>query len=1084
MADETKRFIIQTIYDSEGLKDYATDLENARAVSEKFGVDVSNSAKLLEQATTASFTKNDEVITRTTALIEDKGQKIKVVYDQMGENVRAVSATTLEYAGNNNVLGNELTKLVSRAVLVIPVWLALRAAFTGVLDIISSSIKFLVEWETQMAQIRLVSSASAQEMSNLSSQLLTLSSNYGIANKDIGDAAKIFLQQGTAIKDLGPLMDATAKLSLITGQTMTAAVSDLTAVMKAYNLQSSQAISIVDSLANVERLHAISATDLSNALKQVSSSAVATGTSLSGLVGYITAIESQTRDTGDKVGTTLKSMFDRITTTSAQSLQSLTGVPFYLDETGKATTTVTPVMRNLDSILGELSITYKGLTNAQKLQVDQLVGGTRNLNQAAALFNNFNESVQVQADSLFSLGKADEAVGILTDTMENRIKKLTGAWDEFIGSVANTDALKGATGLLTGLIEGASSIINPEDSQRKDALNQLGQNEQTNSRQQAFADALLQVQKQASDLNDVLERNPKAIDDARARTAIWASEINEVGKNFGITIDKTVTTPKQLVDSLTAQLDQIRNLKITGALDNIKNQIKSELINDTTDIQKIINGSINEDNASFLDPKKFQEASQVLQQFTQGIDTLTKEQGDKLKAAFSNFISPKDFQDLSKLIDNVIKSSQQLNDVDSRRSALLQDEIDKEKQSNAVVQSKILTEDQLNDKLRQIERDGITNGTSQLNIVNQEVALLQSQGDQLVKGLQTRLQTLETQQVQLEVAKKNADLQAQENIALNELKLNGASQLQILIQELAFMNQIGAKDEEISKKRQQIAIEEQNVQAQAQQALSDYALQTQKTQGSSEAQIIAERMELEKRLGIQKDGLDALKEQLQLLQAINKEHQTTPEQRLGNLARAIRTQQQNSDPFGFQSASYNFRAQQLSSQARFSGLSDDQINNILNPDQKFKSLLSPDLQDFAKNSDLLGGNIDKLARAIESLAQNVVKDAGTPLNPDDLPLIPSRASSNSSVTDTAIPNISRGQALNVGGTPMIQISIGNTSVYLNQNADNNTIAQAISSQLDRQNAQRKAEIISEVARQLRTPGTDLNKADKNNFQSF
>lgn len=1107
MADETKRFIIETIYNSQGLKTYTADIETARAVSKKFGIDLSSSAQILEQSTTKSFkTVGDQTLalTRTTALLQDQGKQTKIVYEKLGDQTRAVSASFVDFKSGTAQLSNEFRNLAIRAALVIPTWLLLRSVFTGVLSLIKDSLQFMIEWEYQMAQIRIVSNNSSREIESLSHALLTLSRDLGISNKDIGEAAKLYVQQGLAIKDVIPLMNATAKLSMLTGRTMTQSVEDLTAVLKAYRMESTDAINVVDALTNVELVHAVTTADLAEALKQVASTAATTGVSLSSLIGFITAIKSETRDTGNRVGLSLRTMFARITTASAEAIQTLTGVPFYLDQTGKATTTVTPVMRNLDAILAELSISFKSLTDAQKLQLSQLIGGTHRLNQASALFNNFNESVQAQADALFSLGRADKAVGVLTDTMQLRIKKLSGAWDEFVATVADTSTMKSATGFLTEIIRGASSSINPNEAYRTNALESLTKSQEQSARQQGFADALIEVQKQASQLAEIMERNPKAIDDARIRTAIWAEQINKVGKDFGIAIDKSVTTPTELVDSITQQLGQVRNLRVSGSLDTIKSDIKKEMVNAAADIRKIIEanfegqgitgrGSLKINGNRMFDglitlglSDELKNARKMFIDFEKET-FLTPEQGGELKNTFKDLLNPKDFADFSSLVDDLVKTQESLNNVESRRSKLLDDQIKKEEESKSITQSRMLTEDQLNEKLRQIEREGIINGTDRLDIVNQELTLLKSQGDQLANTLDTRMENLETEKIQLEVTKKRADLESRQAIALNDLKNHGATNLQILIQELAFLTKIGAKEDEIRKKRQEVAIEQQNVATTAQQTLIDAQVEALKTQGLGDAEIIKGRIELEKRLGVERKGVDALKEQLELLQAVNKERAKTPQQRLQDLSTAIKNKRKESDVSGFGGITFDMQAASMSQQARFAGLSDEEINRILRPASDIQVDLPNAIKELSQDNNSLGENIDKLALAIESLVQSVVQDESRPLDVTGYSLTVPSPSTTKAVPNNALsslPPISRGQTFGSGNNVMVQLQIGDTQVYLNKDSDRASITQMVTEQLDIQNEQRKTQIVNEIARQLRTPGTELHKADKANFNDF
>jgi TP901 family phage tail tape measure protein len=990
VANETKSFTIKTIYDSQGLKAYSNDLTIARSVSRRFAIELSDNAKILEQTTSRSFNRAGQAVNRTTAIIQDSGRKIKVVYDQMSDRTNFVSASFVKFRDNIAQTGLELQKLVARAGLVIPVWLLLRSAFTGVLNVIRDSLKFMIDWEFQMAQIRIVSNNTEQEIQNLSRSLLTLSRTLGISNSDIALGSKLYVQQGLAIKEIIPLMDATAKLSLLTGRTITQSVEDLTAILKAYKLESTEAIRVVDALTNVELVHAVTTADLTEALKQVASTAATTGISLESLIGFITAIKSETRDTANRVGLSLRTMFARISTSSAESLQTLTGVPFFLDDLGNATTQVTPIMRNLESVITELALVFPTLTNAQQAQVAHLVGGTHRLNQAFALFNNFTEGIQAQADALFSLGKADKAIGILTDTTELRIKKLKGAWDEFIASVADTSAIKEATGFLTDLIQGTTAIVNPDEAFRSGLIDQLTQSQQQATRQEAFASALLDVQKRAEELAKIVERNPEAIEQARIQTAIWAERINEVGREFGIAIDRSVELPGQLAGALNQQLSTIKEISVQGALDVIKRDIQKDLVNISTDIRKIIGenfkgqGLLGEGTFQGRQKEGFfanlittgledelKEARKIFIDFQNGI-FISPEQGEKLRNTFKNLLDEKDFADFSRLVNELVQAQESLISVESRRSQLLDQINAKLEEQNRIQQSNRLTQEQIEEKLLQIERNAIENSTDRLSIINQEIDLLKSQEDTLEGVLETRLRNLETEKLSLEVARRRAETESRQRVALNQLTNRGATNLQILIQELAFLEKIGAKEDEIRQKREQIAIERQNVEKNAIDAIVDAQIDLLKIQGQSEIQLIQSRLELEKRLGIEREGLDALRQQLELAKAIAKENQKSREDRLKELRQAIIDRRKEESPS--RQARLDLQESNLVFSAKFAGFSQEEIDKILRPAESVKNLLPDSLDNLAQKNDDLGFTISDLARAVDGLTEAVLRE--------------------------------------------------------------------------------------------------------------
>jgi len=228
-----------------------------------------------------------------------EGQKIVVNGLKQIEKGTKEVGTGVKKAGS---MMDDAIRAFRRVLIVVPMWALFRGIMQGVIGTLKEGFQFLVDWEYEMAQIRMVTQASSDQMKSLSISLLNLAKNLGISHKDLGEGAKLWIQQGRAIEEVIPLMDTTAKLSMITGRSMRDSVEDLTAVMKAYNIEAEESMRIVDSLTNVEIKHAITTDVLVAALKNSAAVAAQMGVSFEQLQGIITASHTVTRSAGSKVG--------------------------------------------------------------------------------------------------------------------------------------------------------------------------------------------------------------------------------------------------------------------------------------------------------------------------------------------------------------------------------------------------------------------------------------------------------------------------------------------------------------------------------------------------------------------------------------------------------------------------------------------------------------------------------------------------------------------------------------------------------------------------------------------------------------
>lgn len=595
MADESKEVVLKFTGDVTNLLKSITTAEDA---TRRMQTTLGQQGKAVSQILGKSFSNFQQVST-----VDAQGQlknfgneigqtstKVKLANGTIGtytETAKRMTDGNIKVVGSfkeaslaTESYGEAMGRLLKRALITIPVWMLLRTVLTGTIKLFKSSIKFLIDWEYQMAQIAIVGNATKATLSVLSSALLQLGKDFGISIKDLGEASKLWAQQGRAMEEIIPLMRATAQLSLLTGQTTVQSVEDLTAITKAYGIEAKDTITIIDSMTNVMLKHAITAGDLASAYKQVASTASSLGVSFDELTGYITAIRTVTRDSGNKIGLSLRTMFSRITTSSAEAIQQLSSVPLYLDNTGKATFAVTPRMRALGDIISELSLKFGTLGNAQKSQLANLVGGVRRQNQVFALFDNFTESVQAQTDSIFGLGKSSSAIAILTDTAKIGIDKLKNSWASFVDSVANSEVIKNVINGLTSAVEVLDKVLAPDKFDYKNTLNGLNKQNDAYSRQRKYLDGINALIIQSEQLEGQRTRatveQAKIIDD---QANIYRKAFNEASKVAGI--DFKVSSEGGLgglVEELQAVSEEAKELNLQALVGQQIVAIKTEAL--------------------------------------------------------------------------------------------------------------------------------------------------------------------------------------------------------------------------------------------------------------------------------------------------------------------------------------------------------------------------------------------------------------------------------------------------------------------------------------------------------------------------
>jgi len=716
---------------------------------------------------------------KTLTFVDGKFKGVKRSLKDVTKEMLKQQAAAKKTSKATKTFAQNVSFLTKRALTVIPVWLALRSVFTGFTRILSSSIKFLIDWEFQMAQIEIVGSESAESIDILSDSMLNLATSLGISNDQLGEAAKLFIQQGRAAKAILPLLDSTAKLTLLTGNTMVKSVEDLTAILKAFNIPAEKSITVIDLITNTMLNNAITAGDLTAAYKQVASSAAVLGISLAGLTGFITAIKAETRDAGGKIGLSLRTMFTRISTVSADALQQLTGIPLFLDATGKATTTATSKLRNLERVISDLSLVFSSLGDAQQIQVAKLVGGVRRTNQAIVLFKNFNQVIKAQTDALLGLGKADRAIEILTDTTKIRIQSMTNSWKEFVDTVGNTGVIKSAVDFLKTQIQGLNALVDPERAFFVGLTGELRKIGIQAQRNEQFGRNFVELLSLTGNLSEQLglAKTANEFELIKDRVQIIVKQIesfNRVSPEIKIDIKPTLDAD-DLNKQLEVQKEKFVEVQIKAQLDFERADLQKDFVTIGRGLQLIfekIPFKPGEDITIQAEEirRQFTAVKNIISSITEG-EFITQDQLDKVTTFAKRYeLTGEEVVGLGRKFDQLADTQLKLID-SSGRELLIREQIGRQVDREI---AKRRTSEQVSNDLFKVEIESIRQNKTKQQLLEDQLEILERQDQVLTDQLENRLKSIRKELEKINAIQEQQSIKALISDQLERLKLAGA----------------------------------------------------------------------------------------------------------------------------------------------------------------------------------------------------------------------------------------------------------------------------------------------------------------------
>lgn len=450
--DNITTYIIRYIGDTTGLKSTQAEIKTLEKTTEQLGLGTAKVSKILSTDITTALDREGKVVTQTAMKWKDAGGQIHTTLSRNDKVMKDTISTTRGLADN-------LWTLASRAMLTIPIWLALRAAIMGFIGMIGDAGKFLVELEDAMIEIRMVGNATETELNTLKESVLALGAAYGVTAKDSLEAAKIFMQQGLSVAETTDMVRAAMIASQLLGFSVSEAAENLTAAMRAYKIETEDAVGVIDKWMAVQKKFAVTSKDLAEATKTAGATAAGFGIEYEQYLGHVTAIIEVTRKSGSQAANALQAIYTRMFSQAKKAIQEIGHVPVFLSA-GQPTFTPTNIYRKAGDVIEDLAASWQTLTEAQKINLATQIGSRRQAAPTMALFENYNRVIEAQVTAYKSAGEAARDWAIKQDSATVKLKQMQASWAQMVSTVGDTSVWKGLLDILGNLAIAITLVIN------------------------------------------------------------------------------------------------------------------------------------------------------------------------------------------------------------------------------------------------------------------------------------------------------------------------------------------------------------------------------------------------------------------------------------------------------------------------------------------------------------------------------------------------------------------------------------------------------------------------------------------------
>ena len=340
-------------------------------------------------------------------------------------------------------------------------WSIASTAINSVTSSVRKAYSYVKELDGSLNNIMLVTDKSASSMEKFARQANKAAKSLGATTTEYTNAALIYYQQGLSDEETAARSETTLKAANVTKQSTDAVSEQLTAVWNGYKVSAQETELYVDKLAKVAATTATDLEELSVGMSRVASAANLMGVDVDQLNAQLATIISVTREAPETIGTSLKTIFARMSDIEA-GLDEETTLGEYTEGMAKLGFDVLDAnkkLRDQGDVIEEIGGKWNTLTREQQVSLAQTMAGTRQYSRLLALFDNWDKYEQSLQTSANSMGFLQQQQDEYMDSMEAHLNQLQAAAEEAYSSLIDNDSMNTMIDGLTLMVNLLNSFI-------------------------------------------------------------------------------------------------------------------------------------------------------------------------------------------------------------------------------------------------------------------------------------------------------------------------------------------------------------------------------------------------------------------------------------------------------------------------------------------------------------------------------------------------------------------------------------------------------------------------------------------------
>lgn len=402
-------------------------------------------------------------------------------------------------------------------------WQISATALNAFTTAINNAYRYAEDLNRSLNDIRIVTGQSVEQMDAFANKANAAARELRTTTKAYTDAALIFYQQGLEDDEVLERTNAVMKMANVTGENATQVSSYMTAIWNNFEDGSKTLEYYGDVITKLGAATAASSEEIAGGLEKFAAVADTVGLSYEYASAALATIIDRTRQSEDVVGTSLRTIFARLSSLSlGETLEDgvdLTKYSKALDTVGVKVLDQNGQLKEMDIILDELGAKWGELNGAQKQALATTVAGVRQYSQLIALMDNY-DLFKVNVDlAIDSEGTLTEQAKTFEESWLGAQRRVTAALEGIYNQLLEDDIFIFFTNGLASILEGLDWVL-----------------ERAGGLPTALSLTALMVQKVfGKDLKNILS---DVIHHIKTQLGITQQEAGDLMKEFGAENDK------------------------------------------------------------------------------------------------------------------------------------------------------------------------------------------------------------------------------------------------------------------------------------------------------------------------------------------------------------------------------------------------------------------------------------------------------------------------------------------------------------------------------------------------------------------